>query len=207
MKNWKENKKVKNQILKINTMKNTLVLILTLCGLWIVNPGQLKGQSSLNGEISYFTGIPRSNGGAVGLEYEKYHTENLSLPLKAEAGFFVKPDYNSLIIEIHKGFRRYFDSGFFFEQSIGLGLTAHFYKVESIWYHNTYEYGGRYKDGANWGITPSIKAGAGYNLSHKKDGLTLIWIRPKVYWNLGTMQLNMPYAAVQIGFTHQLKSK
>ena len=109
-------------------------------------------------------------------------------------------------MDIHKGFRKYYKSGLVLEQSIGVGLGATFYTLESIWY--TEKHGGsfRYYDGANWGIMPSVTAGIGYNLS-KKDGTNhFIWVRPKIYWNLGIRGLHLPYAALQIGYTHHIKT-
>ena len=54
---------------------------------------------------------------------------------------------------------------------------------------------------------PSVTAGAGYNFSKNDDGADLIWVRPKIYWDLGFRGLNLPYWALQIGFTHTFKTK
>ena len=65
----------------------------------------------------------------------------------------------------------------------------------------------RYRDGANLGFTPSVTLGAGYNLTRNQETQNLIWIRPKIYWNFGVRGLNLPYAALQIGFTHTFKNR
>ena len=49
--------------------------------------------------------------------------------------------------------------------------------------------------------------GIGYNLSREKEGNDLIWLRPKVYWDLGFRGLHLPYSAVQLGYTHTFKTK
>jgi hypothetical protein len=54
---------------------------------------------------------------------------------------------------------------------------------------------------------PSVTAGLGYNLSKNRDGLDLLWIRPKVYWDLGFRGFHLPYVALQIGFSHTFKTK
>ena len=32
---------------------------------------------------------------------------------------------------------------------------------------------------------PSVTAGLGYNFSKNDEGADMIWIRPKIYWDLG----------------------
>ena len=83
------------------------------------------------------------------MQLEKPLAENFSLPLSLDIGYTVSTDYNTFNIEISKGFKRSFDSGLFIEQSIGIGLMAHYYKVESMWYYTETTYAGRYYEGAN----------------------------------------------------------
>lgn len=55
------------------------------------------------------------------------------------------------------------------------------------------------------GMTPSVTLGVGYNLTAKKGTQNMIWIRPKIYWNLAFTSLDTPYAQVQFGFTKNFK--
>ena len=183
-------------------MKN-LILIITLSLTATLGFAQTK----LNAGIGYYGHNATSPGAVLEFEIEKFYTKDFSLPLRADVGFFMTADYNALTIDIHKGFRKYLKSGFFFEQSVGIGMTASFFKIESIWYYDQYLSVVRYKDGANWGFTPSVTIGAGYNLTPDKEHQNLIWIRPKIYWNFGIRGLNLPYAALQVGFTHNFKTK
>jgi hypothetical protein len=149
-------------------------------------------------------GLTLNTGLVTEFELEKYYSDNFSLPLRGNLGFFFTEDYNALTIDIHKGFRQYLKSGFFTEQWLGIGGIASFYKIESIWYYDNYGNVTRYKDGANWGIMPSVTLGIGYNITHKKEKKNLIWVRPKVFWNLGFRGLNLPYASLQIGYTFNI---
>lgn len=183
-------------------MKTLFLGIFTLT--FIVNS---YAQANLNLGMGYTGDMSASNGLVLEFELEKYFTTDLSLPLRADLGFFKSTDYNSLFIEIHKGFRKYFNSGFFCEQSIGMGVISNFYTLESIWYSDKYASVVRYSDGANWGFTPSVTLGGGYNITHKKGLQNIVWVRPKMYWNFGVRGINLPYSAIQFGFTHTLKSK
>jgi len=183
-------------------MRRFVLLILLLALI-----GKSYSQSRLNAGIGYLGENAIHPGVVLEFELEKYFTEDFSLPLRADLGFFTAPDYKVLMLDVHKGFRKYLKSGFFFEQFVGVGLTSSFYTVESIFYVDKYQSNLRYRDGANLGFTPSVTAGIGYNLTHKSETLNLVWIRPKIYWNFGVRGLNLPYAALQLGYTYNFKTK
>lgn len=161
--------------------------------------------SQAQSKFNIGVGVTYKPGILLEFEMENPVNENLSLPLRSSAGFFHTSDYNALTLEISKGFRQYTSSGLFFEQSLGLGAIASFYTIESIWYYDKYGNVIRYKDGANWGFMPSASAACGYNLSRDEGSAGYIWVRPKLYWNLGFRGLNLPYSSVQIGYTYNLK--
>jgi hypothetical protein len=58
-----------------------------------------------------------------------------------------------------------------------------------------------------WGFMPSVTAGLGYNFAKGQEGADILWVRPKIYWDLGFRGLHLPYAALQVGFTHTFKTK
>ena len=168
---------------------------------------QLQAQSRLNLGGGYYGENITSPGIVLEFEYEKFFTEDLSLPLRADLVFFTTPEYNALVVDIHKGFRKYFKSGISIEQSVGIGLISSFYTLESIWFVDKYGNSVLYSEGANLGVMPSVTIGVGYNLTPGKSKTNTIWLRPKVYWNLGVRGFNLPYAAIQVGYTYNLKSK
>lgn len=49
---------------------------------------------------------------------------------------------------------------------------------------------------------PSITLGLGYNLTRSSEKRNLIWIRPKLYWQLPHKTSSQYAAALQIGYAH-----
>jgi hypothetical protein len=163
-------------------------------------------QSRLSAGIAYYGENVDHPGVVVELEQEPFFTEGFSLPLRLDFGFHSNPDYNAWSIDLHKGFRKYFKSGLFLEQSVGVGVIAKAYKSD-YWYIDEYAQTVAHGNKAVWGFMPSVTAGAGYNLLKDGSGADLIWIRPKLYWDLGFRGLHLPYWALQIGYTHTFKTR
>ena len=183
-------------------MKKIFLILFTIAGIQI----HVLAQSRLNGGIGYFGEKLSHPGFVLEFEYENMHTEDFSLPVRGNLGYHSNPDYNAFTIDIHKGFRKYFVSGFIVEQSVGVGVIAKKYKGD-YWYNDQYFNSVPHGYTTVWGFMPSVTAGLGYNLSKEKEGVDLLWIRPKVYWDLGFRGLHLPYWALQIGFTHTFKIK
>ena len=167
---------------------------------------QTNAQTRISAGAGYYGENVTNPGLVLEFEYEKLHTGSFSLPLRADLGFHSTPDFNAMTIDIHKGFRKYFESGLFLEQSVGVGMIAKSFKTE-MWFIDDYGYSIAHGGNTVWGFLPSVSAGMGYNFSKKEEGADLIWIRPKVYWDLGYRGLHLPYWAIQIGFTHTFKTK
>jgi hypothetical protein len=183
-------------------MKKSLLILLALLGLQI----HAEAQTRLNAGIGYFGENLTNPGFVMEFEYEKMHTDDFSLPLRGDLGYHSTPDYHAFTIDIHKGFRKYFESGLFLEQSVGVGVITKSYKSD-YWYIDKYLIPIPHGNQAVLGFMPSVTAGAGYNFSKNDEGADLIWVRPKIYWDLGFRGLNLPYWALQIGFTHTFKTK
>ena len=165
-----------------------------------------NAQSLINAGIGYFGENGINPGVVLEFEHEKFHTDDFSLPLRADLGIYFKEDYQAFFLDIHKGFRKYFGSGFFIEQSIGVGLIGKSYNT-NYWYIDDYAYSVPHGNTTVLGFMPSVTFGIGYNLYREKEGNDLIWLRPKVYWDLGFRGLQLPYSAVQLGYTHTFKTK
>ena len=164
-------------------------------------------QTKLNIGGGYFGEAISHPGLVLEFEFEKFHSESFSLPLRADLGYFTTSDYRVLFLDFHKGFRKHFQSGLFVEQSIGAGVMSTFYDVESIFYFDKYSNSIRYYKGANLSFMPSVSLGIGYNLTKNSETQNIIWLRPKIYWNLGFRGLHLPYGALQVGFSHTFKTK
>ncbi|MDX1446576.1 hypothetical protein [Lishizhenia sp.] len=166
--------------------------------------GVAQQNLNLGGAVIYDS--YRSPGFALKMEYEKFFTPDFSLPLKLETGYVYGGEKNSLSIELHKGFRKYFASGIFLEQYIGVGAMANFYHTDDIWYFDKYQWGYRYAPGANWGFKPSTGVVVGYDLTHASEQSHLICLKTDVYWNLGFRPLHLPYSSVQLAYVFTFKN-
>jgi hypothetical protein len=146
-------------------------------------------------------------GALLEIEREKKFTEEFSLPCKLDISYFSSSDYNYWAVEIRQDFRRYFKSGLFCEQGVGLGILANYFNPDIYFYSDKYMSSLINDKKAKIGVQPLVTCGIGYNFSKDKNALNAIWIRPKIYWNLKIRGLHLPYCAVQIGFSHSLKGK
>jgi hypothetical protein len=90
---------------------------------------------------------------------------------------------------------------------VGVGLISKSFKEKNYWYYDTYMANIPHGNKLIWGFMPSVTVGAGYNLAAENEASRLIWIRPKVYWDLGFRGLELPYFALQVGYTHTFKTK
>lgn len=138
------------------------------------------------------------------LELETPPENQVSLPFRFNAGYFTDPDFRVFFLDLHKGFRKYFRSGWLLEQSIGLGVMATYYDLDNLYYFDRYGHSIRYVEGANISIMPSVDVAIAYRFGEHDNR---IWIRPKVYWDLGLRSLAFPYAAVQVGFSYTLNAR
>lgn len=165
------------------------------------------GQTHLNIGGGYYGQTLSHPGVVLQAELEKMHTENASIPLRAELGFFVHPrSHYGLFLNVNAGFRKYFNSGLFLEESIGIGILQSFLHTEGV-----YEVGdsGNVSDGSVVNpidFMPSLTLGIGYNLSQGSGKQNLIWLRPQLYWQLPHKTTSTYNFALQLGFTHTLSS-
>lgn len=179
---------------------------LALCSFMLLS-SSVMAQKKLNGAAG-FQGYGLSpTGYLLEFEYEKYFKEDVSSPLRVDLIYASSDDYEAVSLDVHKGFRKYFSNGILLEQSIGVGLITTFYNNGSIWYYDDYTNVVLHMNKPHLGFMPSATIGFGYDLTRKSAKSNLVWLRPKVYWNLGFRGLNMPYYAIQIGYTHNFKSK
>lgn len=183
-------------------MKRIILLIFVVSGLTIPT----LAQSKLSAGLGFVSGSQTKPGLVLEVEHEKVYTNDFSLPLRGNIVMLSHADYNELSFELHKGFRKHFESGFFAEQALGIGILSMSGKTDHSWLHDNYSHVMRFGDKAAWGITPSATFGIGYNLTSKKGTQNMIWVRPKVYWNLAFKTLDTPDAMVQIGFTKTFKN-
>lgn len=184
-------------------MKHIFTLLILILGITLTG----FSQKQLNLGAGYYGENGINPGVVLGLELEKFLSEEFSLPLRGDLGYHRNPEYHAVTLDIHKGYRRYFSGGLIIEQSLGIGL------IRKTFTNSNYQF----KDNRGavifhgnkpvTGIMPSVTVGVGYDFSANKDHSAMLWVRPKVYWDLAYRPLNLPNAALQIGFTKTIKKK
>ena len=183
-------------------MKKIILILVAIAAI----TSYAEGQTRISAGAGYYGENVTHPGLFLEFEYEKFHTESFSLPLRADLGFHFNPDYTAMTLDLHKGLRKYFKSGIFFEQSVGVGIITKSFKTD-YWFYDDYANAIPHGNKLVLGFMPSVTAGLGYNFSKNDEGADMIWIRPKIYWDLGFRGLHLPYWALQIGFTHTFKTK
>jgi hypothetical protein len=182
-------------------MKKQILLIATIAILSTPSFGQYK----LNAGGGFY-GTTSAPGFVLEFEYEKFYKDDFSAPLRADLAFTSDDEFNALTFDIHKGFRKYFSNGLILEQAVGAGIITSFYNSDYIWSYDKYTNVVFHYNKPAIGFTPSVTLGVAYDLTKNAEKSNLIWVRPKVYWNLGARGLNMPFFALQVGYTYNFKT-
>lgn len=143
------------------------------------------------------------------LEYEIEHRphEKLAIPLRFDMGFYRhQRNHKGLFLDANIGFRRYFGSGVIVEQSVGLGILKTYLDGDA--YYTVDEQGNvsTTSPGNPLNFAPSFTLGLGYNFSKGRDQLNYLWVRPKLFWQVPVKTTAAIHPALQIGFTHTLRS-
>ena len=140
-------------------------------------------------------------------EREQMFSEFVSIPIRLDLGFYSHPRYhNALFLDLNAGFRRYFKSGLFLEESIGIGVMQSFLHSDAVY---KVDDSGQVSDATRANpvdFMPSITLGLGYNLTQASGKQNLIWMRPKVYWQVPHKTTSTYNFALQVGFTHTISS-
>ncbi|MCB0637651.1 MAG: hypothetical protein KDC54_13570 [Lewinella sp.] len=184
-------------------MKSKIIIVFIL-----VTASALPGmaQQHLNAGLGYFGQQVIHPGVVLEMELEKFHSHTFSLPLRANVGYCHTPDYQYLFFDLHKGLRKYVNSSLFFEQSLGVGVMATDYRENGAWYIDQFNNLLFPRDGLNISFMPSVTLGVGYDLSEDQGARNRIWIRSKIYWNLGLRGMETPFTALMVGYSHTLNT-
>ncbi len=161
----------------------------------------IQAQTNLNVGAGYFGHFATHPGVVLEGEMETMYSEKASLPLRVDLGFYSHPRYHDgIFLEVNYGFRRYFKSGLYLEESIGLGLLQT--RINSDAVYNVDESGKATETGRFYApdIMPSLTLGIGYQLSEQNQ----IWFRPKLFWQYPHKTSSNYHVAIQLGFSHQL---
>jgi hypothetical protein len=164
-----------------------------------------RAQTRLNLGGGYFGQTVTHPGLVLGFELEHSYSERASLPIRFDLGAYVHPrSHYGLFLDANVGFRQYFNSGFFVEEGIGAGIFQ-------SWLHSDQVYEvddtGAVTETSRINppdFMPSLTLGLGYNLTRDSEKRNLIWLRPKLYWQVPHKTTATYNFALQVGFTRTL---
>ena len=165
-------------------------------------------QTHFNIGGGYFGQTISYPGIVIEAEREKMFSENVSIPIRLDLGFYNHPRYHAgAFIDLNVGFRQYFKSGFFLEEGIGAGVLAYFLNSDGVYKVDDSGLVSEASRANPVDFMPSITLGLGYNLTKDSGKQNLIWLRPKVSWQAPHKTLSTYNFALQVGFTHTIKSR
>ncbi len=182
-------------------MKKSILIISILSALSFT----LKAQENVKIGAGYFGQTVTYPGLVLEFEKEEMHSEKASIPVRIDIGFYYhKRHTTGVFAEVNYGFRRYFKSGIFLEESIGFGVMQTMLSGDAVF---TVDDNGNVAESNRFNnpdLMPSISLGLGYVLSKGKEKQTLVWLRPKLYWQFPERTSSVFSPAVQLGFTHKI---
>jgi len=185
-------------------MKKLYILVLSLFALSLGT----EAQTHLNIGGGYFGQTLTYPGLVIEAELEHMFSEKASLPIRLDLGFYVHPRHSyGLFLDVNAGFRRYYKSGIFLEESIGVGVLQSFLHSDGVY---KVDDSGEVSDASRAipvDFMPSLTLGIGYNLTKGSGKQNLLWLRPKIYWQIPHKTMSTYNFAVQVGFTHTIISK
>lgn len=179
-------------------MKKLTIAIAMLVGIAFSS----QAQKNINIGAGYFGQFLTYPGVVLEFESEQMFTEKASLPLRVDLGYYSHArNHNGLFMDVNYGYRRYFDSGIFLEESIGIGVLK-----TSLNTDDAYEVAddgsvSEVSKGIPADLMPSVTLGLGYKFKGA-GGANRIWMRPKMYWQFPYKRSAIYHVAMQVGFSH-----
>jgi len=182
-------------------------IYITIVGIIVAITG-LSAQTNVNIGGGYFGKHGTYPGLVIEAELEHMFSEQASLPIRLDAGFSVQPRQSTgIFLDLNAGFRRYFKSGFFLEESVGIGVLETFLQSDAVYKVDDSGIPSETSRANPLQFMPSLTLGLGYNLTQGSGKQNLIWLRPKVYWEVPHWELSTYSFALQIGFTHTISTR
>ena len=170
--------------------------------------GTTYAQTNFNIGGGYFGQTITHPGVVLEFEVEKMYSQKASLPLRIDVGFYSHPrNHNGLFLDLNIGFRRYYKSGLFLEESIGIGILETILNSDGVY---EVDKEGSVSETSRFNepdFMPSVTIGIGYNLSKNSEKQSLIWFRPKIFWQYPHKTSSTFNPVIQFGFTKTLSVK
>lgn len=185
-------------------MKRYLFVLIIITGL----SDLLSAQSNLNVGAGYFGHTLSHPGIVLQMELENNYSQKASLPLRVNLGYYHHPrNHNGIFLDINTGFRRYFRSGLVLEESIGIGILQTMLNGEDGVFK--VDENGVVSEASKFNrpdLMPSVSLGLGYNLTKRQSAQTILWLRPKLFWQYPQKSSSVYHIALEFGVTYKIKS-
>jgi hypothetical protein len=168
----------------------------------------VKAQTNLNIGGGYFGHFLTHPGAVLEIESERVFSEQASLPVRLDIGLYSHPrNHTGLFMDLNYGYRKYFKSGIFLEESVGIGVLKPFLNSDGVF---EVDDSGNISESSRAmpvDLLPSLTLGMGYNLSKNGTSRNLVWMRPKIAWQIPHKTSSLYHISMQIGFTRTIRSK
>jgi hypothetical protein len=165
--------------------------------------GQYK---NINLSGGYFGEVITHPGIVAGIEKEHAFTSNISMLTRLDLGFYNHPrNHAAVFLDISRGSRRYLNNGIFFEQFLGIGTMAEYYN-EDVWHIDNNGNAVEVSRFGNFNFMPSVTLGTGYRFQSDRKKQQLLWLRPRIFWQLPFNNLALPHFALLAGYTFTIKT-
>ena len=174
----------------------SLLTTLTFLGLSLLAPAQVEYR--LGG--GYVAEKLSSPGAFAEISRVKNDSKTFSYPLSLQAGFFKRPDYSAIQLELRTGWEAQFPSKVILAQSLGIGVIGNLFDPSTTWYIDEYSNKVRYVNSITPGLLLSVNGKIGYQISEKGA----LYAAPRIYWNFMVRGLNAPFGAIQFGYSHKI---
>ena len=162
-------------------------------------------QDRLNLGAGYFGHFITHPGIVVQAEREFAYGTKASLPMGVNLGFYAHPrNHYGLFMDLQTGFRYYTPSGIFLEEMVGVGILQSFLHSDAVY---TVSEEGEVGEGSRSyapDFMPSVQLGLGYRFGDEEARRSMIWLRPKFYFQLPHKGLTTYHLAVQLGYTYSI---
>lgn len=166
---------------------------------------QLKtGRSAVT--MGYFGETITHPGFFAGYEHNLMPQKSYQLFLTLTLGGYVhKRNHTGLFSEVALGQRFNFRSGFFLDQSVGIGYLHTLLNGGAVY---EVKDNGVVSKSSNLGrshFMPSVSLGFGWNVAHSEKPPLLLFVRPKVFWQYPFNGYVLPHLALQAGITKAVR--
>lgn len=183
-------------------MKRIIFSLALIIGLTYIS----FAQSNTKIGVGYFGETVNNAGFVLELEREHRFSPSASLPIRLNVGYYAhQRNHKGIFTDINVGFRKYFSSGLFLEESIGIGVIQTMVNGEDGVFEVDDD--GTVRETSRFNqpdLMPSITLGIGYQMDGGGALPSSIWLRPKVFWQYPQEQYSAYHIAVQVGMSWDL---